>query len=198
MADGLRGDVSEADVAAVVRNNPGAVVDAIRNQAIEPSEVESDSSSTGESDVEELSVGDGTGPPFPDYTNVLEGSESTTSERYILAGHQTGYYPPLDELHQGTMDVYVRAIVQLKSGDSSESAEITMQYTNDTDGDSFFGFGVYGTSSTTYTTVDTDWQLLDGITTTTEPLSFKLGFYTTNSSFAASARDGMVMVGLGP
>ena len=55
MSDGLRGDLSEADVAAVVRNNPEAVVDAIRNQAIEPSEVESDSSSTDESDVGELS-----------------------------------------------------------------------------------------------------------------------------------------------
>lgn len=96
------------------------------------------------------------------------------------------------------MDVYIRAIVQLKSGDSGESAEISMEYTNDTDGDSFFGFGTYPTSSTTYTTVDTDWQLLNGITTTTEPLSLKLLFRTTNSSFAASARGGMVMVGLGP
>ena len=58
MADELRGGVSEADVAAVVRNNPGAVVDAIRNQAIEPSEVESDSSSAGVSDVEELLLKD--------------------------------------------------------------------------------------------------------------------------------------------
>ena len=54
MSDGLRGDLSEADVAAVVRNNPEAVVDAIRNQAIEPSEVESDSTSAGVSDVGEL------------------------------------------------------------------------------------------------------------------------------------------------
>ena len=75
MADELRGDLSEADVAAVVRNNPGDVVDAIRNQAIEPSEVESDSSSTGESDVEELSVG-GTGP--------VTGVVGDTGDREVL------------------------------------------------------------------------------------------------------------------
>lgn len=157
------------------------------------------SAHVGEGNVDELSVGTNSAPTLQDYTNVLGSVQSTTSTGFTAVGHSTGHFPSPADLSRGTMAVYGRIIVQLKSGDASTSAEISLQYSNDTDGrNNFFGFGTYPTSSTTYASVDSGWKLLDGITTRTDPFSLHTVFRTVDSTYTASAEDALVLIGVGP